>query len=103
MFTNYGSLLAASICLRHGLVARKSFKLSHHIKLQSFRPEVNKICRNYCTTSNDNAKIVDRPFSNEILEILESPDKIERDHKYYRSELLPIVSGNCFLFLFFQS
>lgn len=49
---------------------------------------MSKIQRNYCatkTTADAKAKITNRALSNEILEILDSPDKIERDHKHYRS------------------
>lgn len=85
MFSNYGSL--ASLILKCGLATRKSVALSRHSNNYSFRPVMNKIQRNYCaskTRADNNAKITERALSNEILEILDSPDKIERDHKHYR-------------------
>lgn len=73
--------------LRHGVATRQSLNLSKHIKVQSFRPTLNKIHRNYCavnTSFETNSKINERARSTEILEVLDSPDKIERDLKHYR-------------------
>lgn len=79
MFLNYGTM--ASTFLRRGAV------LSRHGYVYPFRPTIHKTQTNYCTAKTPidiNAKINDRPLSNEILEVLDSPDKIERDHKHYR-------------------
>lgn len=86
MFSNCGTL--ASIYVRHGLAARKSLVLSTRSNIYPFRPVMNKISRNYCavkTSTEVKPQINDRARSNEILEILDSPDKMDRDHKQYRS------------------
>lgn len=92
MFSNYGSL--ASVILRRGVSTRKSLVPSRHGKVYAFRPAVNKIIRHYCAvkSSRDGRdKISDRALTTEISEILDSPDKIERDRKHYRSARLTVL------------
>lgn len=89
MFSNYGTL--ASIFLKRGLATSKSLALSTHCNINYFRPAINEIRRNYSavkSSDDDKTKINERALSNEILEILDSPDKLPRDHKYYRSATL---------------
>lgn len=88
MFSNYGIL--ASTYLRRGLSTRKTLVLSRHSNIYSFRPA---ILRTFCAVkslSDDKVKINDRALSNEISEILDSPDKIQRDHKHYRSAIFTV-------------
>lgn len=88
MFLKYGTL--ASTYLRRGLSTRKTLVLSRHSNIYSFRPA---IIRTYCVAkslSDVKVKINDRALSNEISEILDSPDKIQRDHKHYRFAIFTV-------------
>lgn len=55
---------------------------------------MNKIQRNYCatkTSSQQSPKVNDdSKLKEQILEVLESPDKMERDHKHYRSAFFTV-------------
>lgn len=84
MLSKYGTF--ASILLKRS--AASLVQTSRHNNVYLFRPSVTKFRRTYCTnnaSSTDvHAKTSDQSFSNEILEVLDSPEIIGRDHKHYR-------------------
>lgn len=87
----------ASIFLKRGLTTSKSIVVSGHSNIYCFRPSMNKIQRSYCGAKialEQASKVKkDNKLKDEILEILESPDKMERDHKHYRSAIYNSVEN----------
>ncbi|KAG4065796.1 hypothetical protein HA402_012474 [Bradysia odoriphaga] len=83
MFSKYSTL--ASILLKRGLADPTSLVLSRHSNVFPYRLSNNKIRRNYCESKTQtDIQAINRPLSNEILEVLDGPDKVGRDHKHYR-------------------
>lgn len=86
MFAKYGTL--ASTLLKRGLADHTSLVLFRHNNVYQFRSSFNQIQRKYCASNTSSAdvqaKFSDQSLSNEILEVLDSPVKIGRDHKHYR-------------------
>lgn len=89
MFSICGTV--ASICLKRGLATSKSVVIWRQSNKNYFRSSLNKIQRNFSGVGippeNGSKVNNDNVNSNEILEIMDTPDKIERDHKYYRFDV----------------